>query len=483
MSVTRNTLYNLAGSVVPLLVALVTIPLYIHRIGTARYGVMAIVWVLLGYFGLLDLGLSRATANQIAQLHEGPAKDREEIFWTACLMNTALGMCGGLMLYLFARPFLGEWLKMSRALHAEALAALPWIALAVPIATVTGVLAGALEGRRHFATLNVFQAAGTILFQAVPLAAAFFISPKLQVIIPVAVLVRAVSALPLAWEVKTSLGLRTYPRIRGDQMTRLLAYGTWITVTTLLSPFLESLDRFFIGVVLGAPAVAYYSVPFSLVGRTQVLPKALSRTLFPYLSAENPQQGRSRALESVITLAATMIPVAVLSMFLLQPFLSLWMGAEFAKRSALVGETLLCGIWLNGLASIPYVMLQAQGRPDIVAKFHLAELLPYVALLWYCLHEFGLIGAAIAWATRVGVDALLLFWGATLGLEVTKRLIPGAVLVFSAWLCVRLIPTAAESGRIVAGATLLIAAGAWAFHSSARLRQEVTRVWRYVSVS
>ncbi|HJS91188.1 MAG TPA: flippase [Steroidobacteraceae bacterium] len=482
MSVTRNTLYNLAGSLVPLLVALVTIPLYIHQIGAARYGVMAIVWVLLGYFGLLDLGLSRATSNQIAQLHEGPARDRAEVFWTACLMNSALGMFGGLMLYLIGRPLLGGWLKMSPELHSEALAVLPWISASVPVATVTGVLAGALEGRRLFGTLNVLQAAGTILFQAVPLAAAFLISPKLQVIVPVAVLVRAVSSLPLAWTAKTSLDLR-YPRIRVGHMKRLLAYGTWVTLTNLLTPFLESLDRFFIGIVISAPAVAYYAVPFSLVSRTQVLPKALSRTIFPYLSAENPQQARNRALESVITLAATMIPIAVLTMFLLQPFLRVWVGAGFAARAAVVGETLLCGIWLNGLASVPYAMLQAQGRPDIVAKFHVAELLPYVALLWFGLHEFGLVGAAAAWALRVAMDALLLFWAANLGLELVKRLVPGALLVFCAWVCVRIIPATFYSARAAAGVLLIVTAGAWCLHTSARVRREVTRVLRYVQAS
>ena len=74
-----------------------------------------------------------------------------------------------------------------------------------------------------------------------------------------------------------------------------------------------------------------------------------------------------------------------------------------------MGELIALGLWFNRQAYIPASRLQAQGRPDLLAKCHLAEIVPYLAVLAIALHAWGALGAAIAWSLRVMVDAIVLF--------------------------------------------------------------------------
>lgn len=470
MSVTRNTFYNLLGAMTPVALALITVPLYLDRIGEARYGVLAIVWLLLGYFGSFDLGLSRATTNRIAQLREAAAEEREQVFWTACLLNAALGVAAGILFYVAGGWILGSWFKMSNSLHSEARFALPWIAAAVPVATVTAALTGALEGMQRFSTVNAIQSLGTALFQIAPLITAYSIGPQLQYVIPAAVLMRFLTALPLVWAVKSELRLSGPPRLYWGQVRSLFAYGSWVAVTNIIGPILHTFDRFLIGIVLGASAVSYYVVPFQLVSRAQVLPSALSRALFPHLSQIDALESQQIALRSVVTLAAVTTPLIILGLLILWPFLQFWVGTTFADRAAPVGEILLLGIWVNGLAYVPLALLQARGRPDIVAKFHLLELMPFLIFLWFALQRFGIVAAAVAWMARVTADAILLFKGARLSTAIVRSLMPAVAFVVAAGVCTLMFPGAFNPVRLFAGATLLLLSIFWALATSTHLR-------------
>jgi O-antigen/teichoic acid export membrane protein len=480
----RNSAFNVAGAVVPLILSLATVPAYIHRVGEDRYGVLAVVWVVLGYFGVFDLGLSRATANQIARMRDEPAASRAQVFWTALSVNATVGSLGGVVLFFVGRVLLEHLIKVSAVLRPEAIAALPWLALAVPLTTVTLVLVGTLEGREQFLRVNLVTTFGLILFQLVPLAYAYWVSPGLAGLIMSATLALLTSVVVVFAVTAVSLPVRR-PSVDTSRLGALLRYGGWVTITGLISPLLWVFDRVIVGGVLGAQAVTRYVVPFALVTRTQILPSGVARTLFPRFSMlDSTADAALVARESLSVLAVVMTVVTVIGAVAIDPFLRLWIGTNIASSSAPVGEILLMGMWLNSLAFVPFVFLQARGRPDLPAKFHVLEIAPYIGGLVLGLHVAGIRGAAWAWSGRAAVDAVLLFWATrrlSKGTEPAPwdQLLWGGLLVTCAGIA-SLTVFGTASARLAIGGVLIGLTLLWAWFSApARFRSFVLQLPDY----
>ena len=66
MKLLKHSAYNLLGLGLPLLVAIFTMPVLIRGLGEARFGLLTLIWAVVSYFGLFDLGLGRALTQQLA---------------------------------------------------------------------------------------------------------------------------------------------------------------------------------------------------------------------------------------------------------------------------------------------------------------------------------------------------------------------------------------------------------------------------------
>jgi len=448
LSLSRNSLYNLGLGVGTLAVSLVTVPVYLRTIGEARYGILTIVWLLLGYFGAFELGTSRATASFVARRPE----ERGRIFIHAFVLNLGAGVLGALLLTVLFPLLVGHvFLLTSRERH-DLLAALPLVALAVPATTLGFMLSGTLEGRERFLLLNGIQFTTNVLLQSAPLAVALLVGPRLVLMIASVVVARLLMLVPLAWA--AILAARPLPRLgfEKDWFRRLFGYGGWVTLTGLVTPVMDFLDRFAIATLLGPAAVAEYVVPFNLAARTRIFPASVTRALFPRLSALDPEEARALALRTLRHLVALLTPLLLLALLLVTPFLRWWIDERFASEAAPLGRILLVGAWAAGLALVGYVAHQAAGRPERVAWIRCGEAPLFLGALWWALTRFGLPGAACAWTGWSLLDAALLLGTSGLLKKVWPTVFTGLALMV-----VALAQSDGAGPRSAVGAPLLVA--------------------------
>jgi O-antigen/teichoic acid export membrane protein len=294
------------------------------------------------------------------------------------------------------------------------------------------------------------------------LAVAWLHSPVLAWLVPAALLGRVAAFGVLFAQCYRHVPLNIAPVVRRDLVAPLFRYGGWVTVSGVIGPLLTTLDRFLIGSIVGAKALTYYAVPFNLASQVSVLPGSLSDTLFPRFSATSKEELHRLMDEAVRSLSVILTPLIIAGILIMEPFLTWWVGSEMVRNAAFVGEIIVLGMWFNGLAYLPFARLQAQGRPDLCAKCHLVELIPYLGFLALALHAWGLVGAALAWSLRVIVDAILLFWMSGDTLRNFRANLPPLLLLGLAAAAIFAFPLGSIS-RWAVGASALLGSLGWAW--------------------
>ena len=408
MSIRRDTLYNLSGQLIPVVVTLVTLPTFLGLIGESRYGVMALAWVLLGYFGLFDFGMSPATAQRVAQMDRASPTERSDVLWTALIAITALGSIGGLLLWGVGQFMFTRLVPLGEVLQAELHSAFPWLCLGLPVTLSASALAGALQGRRQFLSLNVVGVMVSSLALILPLAVAAAGHITLEWLVPATLVPRALGMILLFGLCHRHVPLSRPIAFDARRLRSLLSYGGWITVAGVVGPLLSVADRLIIAKVFGPSAVTFYTIPQGLVSRGFVFAGSLAGAIFPRFAAQTVPE-RDALIRSVLrVLVFTMTPVAFIAIWLVDPFFIVWLGPDIASQSVPVAEILLLGLWLNSLTYVTSARLQGEGNPRIVALVLLSQLIPYALLLWMLLLAWGIVGAAVAWTIRVGVSGFVM---------------------------------------------------------------------------
>src|SRR5579863_1716295 len=91
----KNSVFNFLGQLIPMFVGVVTIPYIIRGLGPDGYGILSIAFMVLGYFSIFDLGLSRATVKFVAEnLSEDRIHKVPGLVWTSLTLLLTLGSAG-----------------------------------------------------------------------------------------------------------------------------------------------------------------------------------------------------------------------------------------------------------------------------------------------------------------------------------------------------------------------------------------------------
>jgi len=466
----RNTLLSIVGEAAPLILGLIAVPILVRELGADRYGVLTLSYLVVGYLSLFDLGLGRAATQQISDvIGAGETERIPPIFWTSMIVMFLMGICAAAIIAGTSHWLVYSALRIPAPMRSESMGVFLVLGAMLPFVLSGSCSIGTLASFQRFDLTTAVGAATGVYSFIAPLAVLFFTRNLVWIVAAIAAGRLAAWAVNLTLCMRRVPGLATNVHPSRECLRPLMSFGGWITVSGLTSPLMINLDRFVIGSMLSISAVSYYSVPYQIVNKLPMLPGAMSGVLFPAFSATartDPDRA-SILLERASRYALlALFPGVLILFFFSSEILTIFFGIDFAHHGSAVMRWLLIGVVMNGLALIPYSLVQAANRPDLTAKFHIAEAPIYFLMLFLLMPRFGVAGAAVAWTLRVSLDAGALF-------AATAMILPANKFVILHTLCMAAIALvvvtcgamlAALESRIVCASVVLLVYAVWGWY-------------------
>jgi O-antigen/teichoic acid export membrane protein len=433
MSLKRNTIWNLVGAGLPLLAAAACIPYCLNQLGKEAFGVLTLIWALIGYFSLFDFGTGRALTYELSKLRHDNQREKIQVTLKAGLILTLFsGALGTLIVLALAFQLAHNWLNISLQWQADTYLAFLIAAAGIIPTTLASGQRGAMEGLDRFDASNINKIfLGFCMFILPALSiwlhgaslshiAFYLVASRFLVVIIGVIQLRDYLLTPLNSPLSTDTLL--------THMRSLISYGLWLTLSGIIGPMMVYGDRFFVSAAVGADQLSLYSIPQEGLIRLLIVPVAICGALLPtFTTITDQKQLISVYQKNHRRLTLIMLALCIASALFAYPILSVWLSPEFAKQAIPVVLIFALGIWINSIAVMPFILLQSKGKTALTAQFHVIELFVYILLLYILANRYGLIGAAWAWVIRVSLDLLLLHFAAARMLKLKEIESPSAV--------------------------------------------------------
>ena len=413
-SLAQNSIYNLIGFGIPLIVAVLVLPSLIHGLGDERFGILSIAWVVVGYFSLFDLGIGRSVTKLIAEkIGLNESEQIPPLFWTAFFLILFVSLCVAGVLFLFVPYFVYDIFKISNDLKLETLQSFYIIVLSIPIVATSASIRGILEAYQEFGVINIIRILLGISSFVVPLFCLFLTKNLVWIILSLVIFRIIVWILYLYQCFKINPALKSTRIFERTLIKPIIKLSGWMSISSIVVPLNLYLDRFMIGTVVSASAIAYYVTPYEIVSKLLIIPGAFAGVLFPAISAthkRDPSYTNKLIVRATKYIFLILFPIVFFIVVFAQEGMTLWIGRQFAENSYMILRILAVGVLFNSIGYIPYAFLDGIGRADVTAKVQLIELPFYFLLMWFSVKEGGINGAACAWGIRTAVDSVILWF-------------------------------------------------------------------------
>jgi len=393
---------------------LLVAPIILRNMGAAQYGIWAVVAAAISMGSIIASGFGDANIQHVAS-QRGLGRHDALLRTVRCMIgiNLILGTAMALLAWVLA-PFAARHLVASSgALQQDCLWSLRIASFLLWLRTMESVCISTQRAfERYGAAVRV-----SVLTRLLSLAAAAaltYIFHNVASIVAAAALLNLLGTWLQFSHLRKLLNAESLaPALDRNAMKALLGFGAFSWLQAVSSVVFSQADRLFLGVSLGAVAVASYALCAQLAQPIYGFAASSLHFLFPHLAGRSASQATSGTRKTVfIAFACNLLLVAIATAGLMLfglPILRTWAGADIARNSTAVFPVIVWSSALLGLNVTGTYALLAFGRVQVVTWLNLTAGATMLLLMVYLLPRLGTYGLALARLCYGAITLLLYF--------------------------------------------------------------------------
>ena len=410
MSHKRKVLHGSASNLVrvmlSLLVSLLLPPFLVRRMSTAEYSAWVLIMQMSAYVGLLDLGLQTAVGKFVAEHHA--LDDRatsSRVLSTSFLILSLTAMLGAGIIAVLAWRVPQLFHQMPASLVSSVRVGLLAVGLSVALALPFGAFMAAFTGLQEYSFPTILATLSRLLSAATLVAILLVHGSLVQLALVMAVFNVATAGMQF-------FGWRKYVKARVDfafaffhrqTAGRLVRYAGVLTLWTLSGLLVSGLDILIVG-HYDYKNTGFYAIASSVTNFMLTIVGSVFNPLLPAVSSLQASSTPSHigGLLARATRYCTLLLclIGLPLVFGAYPLLSLWVGHNYAARSALFLEVLVLGNVVRQL-TYPYALVVvATGRQHLATIAAIMEAAVNVIVSVVLVQRIGALGVALG--TLVG---------------------------------------------------------------------------------
>jgi len=419
-----NAAWNSGSFALIAFLMLLTTPFFVKKFGIEGYGIYILITSLMGYYGLLDLGLGESLIKFIAEYYtKDDLNSITKAINSAIIIQSLIGCVASVLLVILAHPIV-HLLKISESLSGTAEFGISVYSLGFFFTMISSALSSAVKGLQRFdisSKVDSITSISVTLITVILVLAGYGLKECLvanvfvNFIMFLSYIIVVRNLIP-SWIPKFDLDLK--------YLRSFFGFSFYLFLSKLSGIFANYIVRFVVSAFLSPVAVTYYVVPSKLTGAIGGFMGGAVNSLFPYASAlnsSNDKEGiRAAFLKGSRTFAGIAAPISFTLILLSKPILAFWMGPDFAEKSWIVLSVLAMGSFIGSLSAIPNIIIMGIGNSRLVGHFALISLVFYVMLVPPFTSFYGILGTSIALLINSSIMILYVIYKTSLFLKVSR---------------------------------------------------------------